>query len=218
MPPSKSSKKAPCGGDASKAVRTPRKDAAANRQRILDTASKLFECEDADTVSMNRIAQEAGIGAGTLYRHFSDKVDLCMALVSDGFMALVDELDELADETASGTTGNPRETLAKMLLCYFRFRESKIPLFQAMENAGRQFMGVTQSPIYSTVRGPFAKYFANAYGSNTTPTPEFRADALMSAVSGDFFRYQRVERQLTFEGIAAGIVDIFAPSDSSDED
>lgn len=218
MPTSKSSKKAPCGGNASKTVRTPRKDATANRQRILDTASKLFEREDADVVSMNRIAQEAGIGAGTLYRHFSDKADLCMELVSDGFMALVDELGELADEAASGTTGNPRETLAKMLLCYFRFRESNISLFRAMENAGHQFRGITLSPFYSTVRGPFEKYFAKVYGTDTAPTPRFRADALMSALSGDFFRYQHAEQRLSFEEIAAGVAGIFAPSDSPDED
>lgn len=45
-------------------TRTERRDAAENRQRILDAAFKLFEQNGVEQVSMNQIATEAQIGPG----------------------------------------------------------------------------------------------------------------------------------------------------------
>ena len=50
-----------------------RKDALENRQRIEEKAIELFKEHGVDTVSMNRISKELGIGMGTLYRHFKDQ-------------------------------------------------------------------------------------------------------------------------------------------------
>lgn len=49
--------------------RKPRIDAARNRERILEVAKKAFTRSGA-TTSLDDIAKEAGVGAGTLYRHF----------------------------------------------------------------------------------------------------------------------------------------------------
>src|SRR5258708_362908 len=51
------------------AVRKPRVDAQRNRERILEVAKEEFTRSGADT-SMDEIAKRAGVGAGTLYRHF----------------------------------------------------------------------------------------------------------------------------------------------------
>jgi len=51
-------------------ARPERRDAAENRQRILNTALKLFEQNGVEQVSMNQIAAEAQIGPGTLYRRY----------------------------------------------------------------------------------------------------------------------------------------------------
>ncbi|WP_407310040.1 TetR family transcriptional regulator [Desulfosporosinus sp. SB140] len=45
-------------------MRQERRDAAENRQRILDAAIKLFEQHGVKQVSMNQIALEAHIGSG----------------------------------------------------------------------------------------------------------------------------------------------------------
>jgi AcrR family transcriptional regulator len=51
------------------APRKPRTDALRNRQRILEVAKQAFARSGANT-SLDDIAKQAGVGAGTLYRHF----------------------------------------------------------------------------------------------------------------------------------------------------
>jgi len=55
--------------------RKPRKDGAANRERILDRAEELF-ATDGLNVSLHGIADDRGIGIGTVYRHFATHADL----------------------------------------------------------------------------------------------------------------------------------------------
>jgi AcrR family transcriptional regulator len=51
------------------AQRKPRTDALRNRRRILEVAKEAFTRHGAST-SLDDIAKQAGVGAGTLYRHF----------------------------------------------------------------------------------------------------------------------------------------------------
>jgi AcrR family transcriptional regulator len=63
--------------------RPTRSDALRNHRRLLDAARRLFDKDDVEAVSMTQIAQEAGVGKGTLYRNFENKVDLCYALLDE---------------------------------------------------------------------------------------------------------------------------------------
>jgi AcrR family transcriptional regulator len=60
-----------------------RRDAAANRERILETAGRLFADQGLET-SMDEVARAAGVGAGTLYRRFPTKEVLVDAILGDG--------------------------------------------------------------------------------------------------------------------------------------
>src|SRR3982751_1271580 len=59
----------------STAEKAPRRDAARNRQRILDAAKALF-AERGLSVTLHDIARHAGVGVGTIYRHYPDKAVL----------------------------------------------------------------------------------------------------------------------------------------------
>ncbi|MGE3077029.1 MAG: TetR/AcrR family transcriptional regulator [Dehalococcoidia bacterium] len=59
-----------------------RSDAVANRQRILDAAMELF-IEKGTDADVREICDRAGIGMGTLYRHFPTKDDLVKEVVLD---------------------------------------------------------------------------------------------------------------------------------------
>ncbi len=61
------------------APRKPRTDAQRNRERILDAAKEAFTLLGA-TASLDDIAKQAGVGAGTLYRHFPTRDALIEAV------------------------------------------------------------------------------------------------------------------------------------------
>lgn len=69
------------------AARPLRRDAERNRRRILDAAAAVF-AERGLGVTMDDIAQRAGVGVGTAYRRFSDKEELIDALFVDRIEAL----------------------------------------------------------------------------------------------------------------------------------
>lgn len=76
--------------------RAERADAQANRQRIIDAARALYAEEGLD-VSFNAIAQRAGVGSGTLYRHFTDHAELREAVFCDRVRQATRQLCELAE-------------------------------------------------------------------------------------------------------------------------
>jgi len=60
-----------------------RADAVRNRDSLLQAATTLFDKHGVECVTMSAIAKAAGVGKGTLYRHFNDKADLCHALLDE---------------------------------------------------------------------------------------------------------------------------------------
>jgi AcrR family transcriptional regulator len=72
---------------------TQRQAAARNRVAILEAAHELLA--ESAAVSMNEIAKRAGVGAGTLYRHFPTREDLILAVYRHDVRKLVDSVDEV---------------------------------------------------------------------------------------------------------------------------
>jgi len=62
-----------------RALKSERSDAVANRERILEAARIVFARRGLDA-EVREIAEEAGVGIGTLYRHFGSREGLLMAL------------------------------------------------------------------------------------------------------------------------------------------
>ena len=76
------------------AERRMRADAARNRERLLVAATQAFELHGPDA-SLDEVARSAGVGIGTLYRHFPTREALLEAVFRDridGLTALGDEL------------------------------------------------------------------------------------------------------------------------------
>lgn len=67
-----------------------RVDAARNRERILCAARRLFAERGASCVSMDEIAEAAGVGKGTLFRRFGSRASLAAAVLSENEAALQD--------------------------------------------------------------------------------------------------------------------------------
>jgi AcrR family transcriptional regulator len=77
-----------------------RADAARNRARVLKVAREQLAMGD-DSLMLNTIARLAGVGVGTVYRHFPNRHALLEALLAERFQQLVDEARAAAaDEDA----------------------------------------------------------------------------------------------------------------------
>jgi AcrR family transcriptional regulator len=97
--------------------RQPRRDAAANRERVLDAATELVRLEG-EKVPMADIARHAGVGVGTVYRHFATREELLEALVHRSF-----ELAVANARTAAATPGPALDGVRAFLTATLRDRD-----------------------------------------------------------------------------------------------
>jgi AcrR family transcriptional regulator len=77
-----------------------RADAEANREKLLDAASEVFADGGVDA-PLNLIAVRAGVGKGTLYRHFADRDALAQGLAE----RIQHRFETIADAARSAATG-----------------------------------------------------------------------------------------------------------------
>ncbi|MFE3176073.1 TetR/AcrR family transcriptional regulator [Amycolatopsis sp. NPDC059090] len=77
-------------------LKKPRADAERNRLRLLAAARKAFG-EGDEPVTLERVAREAGVGIGTLYRHFPTREALVEALYRDELAQVVASAPKLLE-------------------------------------------------------------------------------------------------------------------------
>jgi AcrR family transcriptional regulator len=97
--------------------RQPRKDKLRNRERVLDAALELVR-RDGEKVPMAQIAEHAGVGIGTVYRHFPTREDLLAALVLRSFGLALDNA-----RAAAAHSGSALEGIRQFFLATLRDRE-----------------------------------------------------------------------------------------------
>ncbi len=76
-------------------ARKPRADALRNRERLIEAAKQVFT-EDGADASLEAIAKHAGVGIGTLYRHFPTRDDVIEAVYRREVEALAAAAESLA--------------------------------------------------------------------------------------------------------------------------
>lgn len=99
---------------------SPRADAVRNRERVLAAAREAFAA-DGPAVSLDEVARRAGVGPGTVHRHFPSKKDLFTAVIADRLQELAGDARELSGAADAGAAfftffdrlaGQARENLA----------------------------------------------------------------------------------------------------------
>src|SRR5579863_691220 len=107
------------------APRKPRTDAQRNRERILEVAKEAFTRSGANA-SLDDIAKEARVGAGTLYRHFPTRDALIEAVYRS-------EVEKLAEaELRLAATHPPLEALRAWMLLFIDHVAGKLLIIPAM--------------------------------------------------------------------------------------
>jgi AcrR family transcriptional regulator len=111
----------------STSVRKPRADAERNRQRLLEAARAAFNA-GGTSVSLEEIARSAGVGIGTLYRHFPTRD----ALIAEVYRNEVAKLAAAARDLAASDP--PLDALRKWLLLFIDYLATKLILVEAFRS------------------------------------------------------------------------------------
>jgi len=89
--------------------RPPRADAVRNRERVLAAARELF-ARDGRQVQMEGVARHAGVGVGTVYRHFPTKEALVDAVATRRWDEILAYM-----KAVSASVSDPAEAVAQIL-------------------------------------------------------------------------------------------------------
>jgi AcrR family transcriptional regulator len=115
-------------GEAGPEARPMRADARRNYDLLVAAAREEFASAGSET-SMEAVARRAGVGVGTLYRHFPRRIDLVEAV----YRTDVDQLVARADEVAA--TLAPWDALAAWLEAFVAYAESKRTFLSELHEA-----------------------------------------------------------------------------------
>jgi AcrR family transcriptional regulator len=124
--------KVPGGCDGPTQERPLRADALRNRARILEAAEVVFASEGIEA-PVDDIAEKAGVGVGTVYRHFPNKEKLCEAILIDRLRALIE------DARAQADAEDPVAAFFGFLAHFVELGVAKRHLIDAVMGAGLDF-------------------------------------------------------------------------------
>jgi AcrR family transcriptional regulator len=170
-----------------------RADAAANRQRILAAAERLF-AEQGPEITMSDLAAAAGVGRGTLYRRYPDVGAVAVALLDVHERELQERL--LSGEPPLGPGAPPRERLVAFYAAMVDLLEQHLPLALGAEVGTSRF---------ATGAYGFWRTFVAALLREAGLRDEVMPDLLLAPLAPDAYRHQRHDRGRSVPTIKASL-------------
>jgi AcrR family transcriptional regulator len=154
--------------------RVPRADARRNAEALLDAAKTVFAASGVDAPA-KQIADTAGVGVGTLYRHFPRRSDLVKAVFQREVDACADEAPALLAENAPGVA------LERWLCRFTGFVVTKHGLADALHSGDPAF---DELPAYFMSRfGPALESLLEAATASGEIRSSIGAEELLFAVA-----------------------------------
>ncbi|MFY9487068.1 MAG: TetR/AcrR family transcriptional regulator [Solirubrobacterales bacterium] len=185
---------------------TERIDAQRNRRRILLAAEELFARLGTENVSMDAVAEAAGVGKGTLYRRFGDRRGLAYAILDAREREFQESM--IRGEPPLGPGAAPTDRL----VAFGHGVLDRLQLYGDLILAAQTGapMARFQGPIYATYR---AHVRALLLDLDHDLDADYFADVLLSALSAELVNYWRGIREIGDQRVAGGyerLVNLFA--------
>jgi AcrR family transcriptional regulator len=174
-----------------------RADAARNRRRILSSAARLIEERGIEHVSMDAIAEHAGVGKGTLFRRFGDRSGLVMALLDERTREFQDGL--IRGEPPLGPGAPAVERVIAFGRGMLALLEAHGEMLLAAELGARWVRG--EAGVYALYRTHLAMLVREA---DPELDDEYVAEALLAPFMAETFLYLRKGREVALERLEAG--------------
>lgn len=120
-------------GQAAKAAQSKRKDARRNKETLLEAAVSVFVTSGVEA-PVRDIAARAGVGLGTIYRHFPTRADLIIAVYRHQVEACAEAGPALLE-----TSATPHAALAQWIDQFVDFLVTKHGLAAALQSGNADF-------------------------------------------------------------------------------
>ncbi len=178
-----------------------RADARRNRLKILEAAERLFAEHGTDAVSMDAVADAAGVGKGTLYRRFGDRSGLARAILDERDREFQEQLIRGAPPLGPGAP--PVDRL-------IAFGEGVIDLIAAhgdlimaaqLGKAGARFAG----PVYATYRIHVRGLLGDI---DPRMDVDYFADVVLSSLNAEMYAFWSSDVGLDHQRIKDGFVQL----------
>ena len=182
----------PLADPAPDPAKTERADAARNRARILEVATRLIDERGIEQVSMQDVAEAAHVGTGTLYRRFGDRSGLALALLETDARAFQDAF--LSGEPPLGPGVPAVDRLHAWGVTYAEHMEQHAGLI----GAASVRPGLGPEPFYATHLAMLLREAAPQCD------PEFTAQALLASLGPVQHLYARERLGWSLERVQNG--------------
>lgn len=175
--------------------RPSRSDAVKNRRVLLETAARLFAEQGVDEITMSAVAQAAGVGKGTLYRHFASKAELCHALLDQEQR----DLQETTLRRLRQSAHPPLDDLRWFVEQVVGFVYRNVPLLNTFDN-----------PTVSSLDFPPHKWWWQTIRAllvkvGTVNDLDYAVDALYVMLDAHTIQFQMISRGYDQARIVAGL-------------
>jgi AcrR family transcriptional regulator len=174
-----------------------RSDAARNRELILAAARRLFDEEGPAAVSMDRVAEAAGVGKGTLYRRFGDRAGLALALLDARERELQEELIRGPAPLGPGAPAVERIVAFGHAWLDVLHTHGDIVLAAETGPVGARFRG----HVYASHRTHLELLIGEA---QPDADAGYLADALLAALDSELVLFMRTDRGRSLDEIKEG--------------
>jgi AcrR family transcriptional regulator len=159
-----------------------RADARRNRIRVLEAAQRAFT-EEGKLVTLQEIARRAGVGAGTVYRHFPSKEDLFAAVLQQRVESLIAEAHTLTG------ADDPAAAFFAFLNHMVEEGRTKRDLIEAMASEGIDTTSPT-APTNAELRAAITELLTRAQEAGAVRT-DIGTPEIMALLAGTILAAQR---------------------------
>ncbi|MFX3635033.1 MAG: TetR/AcrR family transcriptional regulator [Candidatus Pristimantibacillus sp.] len=187
-----------------------RRDVIKYRRTILQSAEALFLEHGVDKVTMRNIATTAGIGQGTLYRHYAHKGEICQDLMKGSSEEFIAEVSDYLDNNNGDSLQKQLQETVHYCVDFIDKHSNWLVYIQAPSCEERQQM-MYQSPIYVFLYQKFYKLIEEVQSHDESKDKDtgFRVDAMLASIAPEFYVFTKENRGLNKNEIIQKVVRLY---------
>ncbi|HHO5062398.1 TPA: TetR/AcrR family transcriptional regulator [Staphylococcus aureus] len=179
-----------------------RSDARQNKEIIMTSTIELSQTgKDITKMTMSDIAKHAGVGVGTLYRHFESKARLCESVMDKQVEYMFQEIDVFLEKNKKAT---PYQRIFGILKQFLKLKEANFLILSFIEKSSNPGGSLINIPFYHSL----ANLIKLQLKEKNIKNIDFKVDVMLNCFSSDFYYYSKHTQKLSKTEFLEQVLDI----------